>query len=185
MKTIDHKGNEFKSVSEMCRYWGVSSKLFYSRHKHCRDLEYCLSPKKVKGGRLAGVPVEDHLGNKFESKQDLAQAYGLTLCTLHYRMSKGWSLEDVLTKPVNSYTPVTEDHKGNKYPTFKAMCDAYGLPEHVVSRRLTHYKFSLEDALTKPKHKRGERFWDDAARQDGYGVRRLSNTGGWVLEKVD
>lgn len=22
-KTIDHKGNEFKSVSEMCRYWGV------------------------------------------------------------------------------------------------------------------------------------------------------------------
>lgn len=101
-KVIDHKGNEFKSVSEMCRYWGVSSKLFYSRHRHCRDLEYCLSPKKVKGGRLAGVPVEDHLGNKFESKQDLAQAYGLTLCTLHYRMSKGWSLEEVLTKPVNS-----------------------------------------------------------------------------------
>ena len=48
-KVIDHKGNEFKSVSEMCRYWGVSSKLFYSRHRHCRDLEYCLSPKKGKG----------------------------------------------------------------------------------------------------------------------------------------
>ena len=71
-KTIDHKGNEFKSVSEMCRYWGVSSKLFYSRYKHCRDLEYCLSPKKVKGGRLAGVPVEDHLGNTFKTKKAMA-----------------------------------------------------------------------------------------------------------------
>lgn len=164
-KTIDHKGNEFKSVSEMCRYWGVSSKLFYSRHKHCRDLEYCLSPKKVKGDRLAGVPVEDHLGNKFESKQDLAQAYGLTLCTLHYRMSKGWSLEDVLTKPVNSYTPVTEDHKGNKYPTFKAMCDAYGLATHVVDRRLKHFHFTLEAALTTPANERGLRFLGSVERQ--------------------
>ena len=55
----------------------------------------------------------------------------------------------------------------------------------MVSRRLTHYKFSLEDALTKPKHKRGERFWGEAARQDGYGVRRLGGTGAWVLEKVN
>ena len=112
-----------------------------------------------------GVPVEDHLGNKFASKQDLAQAYGLTLCTLHYRMSKGWSLEDVLTKPVNSYTPITEDHKGNKYPTFKAMCDAYGLATHVVYKRIKTFGFTKEAALTTPANEQGVCFLGSVERQ--------------------
>lgn len=139
--------------------------------------EYLALPK--------GRGVEDHLGNIFKTKKAMALHYGLNETLIEKRLRNGWSLEDALTKRPKVYHAIVEDHLGNKYPTFKAMCNAYGLPEHVVSRRLTHYKFSLEDALTKPKHKRGERFWDDAARQDGYGVRRLGNTGHWVLEKVD
>ena len=45
------------------------------------------------------------------------------------------------------------------------MCDAYGLATHVVDRRLKHFHFTLEAALTTPANERGLRFLGSVERQ--------------------
>ena len=92
----------------------------------------------------------------FEHNVDLFEykpyTVGLSLSTLTRRLEQDWSLEDALTVPVKKYEAIKVDHLGKEYPTFKAMCKAYGLETSVVYKRLNVLKYSLEDALTIPKH---------------------------------
>ncbi len=43
--------------------------------------------------------ITDHLGNEYKTKSEMAEAYGLDLKLLYYRIKSGWSLEKALTTP--------------------------------------------------------------------------------------
>jgi hypothetical protein len=74
----------------------------------------------------------------------MAKAYGINPSTFNYRVKKGLSLKETLTKPLPE--PVT-DHLGNTYPTMAHMAKAYGMTRNTLCGRL-EAGASLEDALT-------------------------------------
>lgn len=47
------------------------------------------------------LPVVDHLGKRYKSKTAMAQAYGLTKFVFDKREKAGWTLQKILTTPVN------------------------------------------------------------------------------------
>lgn len=52
------------------------------------------------------LKVNDHLGNRYKSKAAMAQAYGLSKFVFDKREKAGWSLDRILTTPVDeSKTP--------------------------------------------------------------------------------
>lgn len=138
-KTIkDHDGTEFRSISEMLRYHGISPGTYYDR------LSQGLTPEQaVSLGDGRFEPATDHLGNKFRSKTAMAKAYGISYNTFNSRIARGLSLKDALTggrKPVR-------DHLGKTYPTMTAMAQAYKISRNVLDHRLS-MGWDMESALT-------------------------------------
>jgi len=82
----------------------------------------------------------------------MADAYGLSVKTLTYRLENGSSLEEALTMPVTPSIACVScrDHLGNEYPSISAMAKAYGITYHVLKSRLKKKGRSLEEALTMP-----------------------------------
>lgn len=83
---VDHKGNTFCSVSEMCAYYGVHPKKFSQRRTHRWTLQESLEGKFVK----------DHLGNTFSTKLAMCKHHNVALTLFSYRINKGWSLDEAL-----------------------------------------------------------------------------------------
>lgn len=92
---LDHKGNWYKSVCEMCRVYGISNATFYTRRKACYTLAGC----------LLGIHkrrVVDHLGNTYPTFKAMCDAYGLPDYLVRARLDRfKFSLEAALTTPKN------------------------------------------------------------------------------------
>lgn len=95
---------------------------------------------------------KDHLGNEYDSVQEMCAHYGILCKTYENRIYRGYSQERALTEALN-VRPVT-DHLGNEYNSVKAMCDHYGItvPAYYGRRK---GGASLEDALTGTNIVRG------------------------------
>lgn len=91
----------------------------------------------------------DHKGNSFKTIKDMAKYWNISYQALSHRLSRGYSIEEALTLPVNSYESA-KDHLGNTYPSFNAMCTFYGLDGSTVRYRIKKRGMSLEEALTTP-----------------------------------
>ena len=70
-KFIDHKGNEFSTLKEMCDHWKIHTVTFSSRIKTGMSLKDALETKIRKNCK----PCTDHLGNKFESEKEASKNY--------------------------------------------------------------------------------------------------------------
>ena len=57
--------------------------------------------------------ITDHLGNEYKTKSEMAEAYGIDIKLLYYRLKTGWSLEKALTTPVTKNTGSVEASKNN------------------------------------------------------------------------
>ena len=95
-------------------------------------------------------------GKTFGSTAELAEAYNKTEGCIYNRVNiQGWSLEDAIHTPVKSCgrkVPCT-DHLGNTYVSKLDMCKAHGMRYSTFMVRMS-VGWSLEDALTKPVHRR-------------------------------
>lgn len=161
---VDHKGNTYKSILEMCNAYNLKQVTFYHRKKLGWSLEECLVGRESY--------VEDHEGNRFANLKEMCEHWGISYAAYEHRIRGGLSQRDALTVGVKRKNPITKDHLGNEYPTFKAMCDAYGLAPHVVDRRMKVFKFSLEAALTTPKNEKGCRFLEGVERRGGVTLKK-------------
>ena len=144
----DHCGNIFFSVIEMCDYYNVSPTSFYKKRKAGKSLEECLSDtRKTKVNYM----VKDHLGNKFMSIKEMAEHYGIEYGTLAYRLRKGYSMEEALTKESKYFQTQKKccDHNGVEYDSVLDMLKAYGIKKHNFYQRLKR-GWTLERALTTP-----------------------------------
>ena len=97
IKCTDHLGNEFNSITERNKYWGVSNYLAKIREKKGCSLQEIQEPKEK---------CTDHLGNEFESRGQMYNYYNITDKLFKQRKSRGWTLEKILTTPVNDQSAI-------------------------------------------------------------------------------
>lgn len=157
----DHLGNNFKSVSAMVRHYGISRPTYISRVNAGWTVEEALTvPILKEGGNYKPnnslVGIEDHLGNKFNNKVQMAKHWGISSAQLYNRLSSGMSLAEALTKPTTSRGKYKKrevvDHKGNSYCSIAQMARSYGLASITLHERLKR-GWSVEEALTTPVDK--------------------------------
>lgn len=91
--------------------------------------------------------IKDHLGNLYQTKNDMCKAYNKTVPQVNGRLRIGWSLKKALTTDMYITYVTYEDHLGKVYSSFTKMCESYGLKSACVRERLKK-GFSLEEALT-------------------------------------
>lgn len=139
----DHNGKSFDSISEMCRYWGITKGSFYSRLKMnwslCKILTTPVADKRTK--------ITDHLGQEFNSVIEMCHHYNINKRTYNTRKSAGWSLKHILTTSSrsNRQKPIT-DLYGNKFESIVHLANAYGLKPDSVRASILRKK-SLAEAL--------------------------------------
>lgn len=148
-KPVDHLGNKFNTVEEMCEHWDISYSSFYTRMANNMTVEEALTvPLREKDME----PV-DHLGNRFDTLQEMCKHWGISKGAFQSRLQLGWSLEDALTIPPkqqyanrNNCRKVT-DHLGQEFKSITEMCKHWGVKYSTFNSRI-RYKWSVKDALT-------------------------------------
>ena len=145
MKCKDHKGNEFKSLRNMCEHYGIGIQTFRMRMRYKWTLERALTQRIRYFKRC-----KDHLGNEFKSELEMCRYWNIQLSTFRSRMSRNWSLRDTLTTPVlgvGASIPA-RDHLGRDYPSMSAMFRAWGWNVNHAFAKLGGGKVSIEELLT-------------------------------------
>lgn len=145
----DPSGIEYKNIEEMCRHYHIDKTTFYrSLHKGMSCEEILNKPRR----KYRKGPCVDHLGNTYANVKAMCDAYNIGPDTFQYRIDKGISLKEALTKPHKRRTGKVKDHLGNEYPSEKAMYTSYGLNKRTFKSRISESGMSLEKALTMPKN---------------------------------
>lgn len=139
---LDHLGNEYTSVDDMCDYYKVSKDKFLARIKLGWSLDKALTVEVNVSAH--GQIAKDHLGNVYRSMDEMCKKYGITKNKLNYRLRAGWSLKDALTKGNKSNV---KDHLGNSFDSVEDMCNSYNITIPELEDRLFQLKLSLLDSL--------------------------------------
>ena len=139
---VDHEGNQFDSMQEMCDHWHIKKSTFMDRRQHGWSLEECLTGRTSRKGRNG--TVTDHKGNSYMSEKAMCDAYNINYSSYRAKRRNGASIQEALTaKP----KPVVTDHLGNTFKSRKEMCRHYGINATTFKNRMNK-NWSLEDALT-------------------------------------
>lgn len=148
-KVQDHLGNEYSSISDMCRAYGTNCAAYTARRKKGLSCEEALVSSLH--------AVKDYKGVEYRSIHDMCSAYGVTEDAYYSRIKRGWSLKDALTRELSEVglrCPKQTDHLGNEYSSISEMCKAYGIMDETYRYRIKH-GFSVEEALTMPLQREG------------------------------
>ena len=92
----DHLGNEYRTVYEMCKYYNIGAQTYYKRIQRGSTLKEALE-KPVRLRKNADSIV-DHIGNKYESIDEMCKHYNVNIKTYYNRLNHGCTLEEALTK---------------------------------------------------------------------------------------
>lgn len=73
--------------------------------------------------------IEDHLGNKYSKVVDMLTAWGISNRLYQSRKSRGWSLDKILTTPINKTHISKEclDFNGKAFQSISLMAKEYGV----------------------------------------------------------
>lgn len=94
--TVDHLGNHYDSLKEMCQYYNINPSVFNKRLNRKWTIEKALTtPTNKKNGKPK--IVTDHKGNHYNSIKDMAKSYNINDKKLYSRIKLGWSIEKALT----------------------------------------------------------------------------------------
>lgn len=105
----DHMGNAYSSITEMCAVYHVKLSTYETRRNKGWSIQDCLegrdyrTPRKPDANTYTGKKCKDHTGKQYESIKAMCDAYGVYPATFCKRMSRGYTLEEALTKPVRKY----------------------------------------------------------------------------------
>lgn len=186
-KCKDHLGRKFDSIKDMCRHYGISVSIYYSRLNLGWDL-----------GKVLTAPlhekVTDHLGNEFDSAKEMCKAYRMHYKAYLDRVKNGWSVQSALETPLQIHEKDT-DHLGHKFDSAKEMCKVYGVKYTVYKGRIKD-GWSVERALSTPVRIKSKKVQDHLGHKFGsigemcetYGINRGTYTSriksGWGLEEA-
>ena len=143
----DHLGNVFKSERQRAKYWGLPANTIKYRLDDGQSLEEALTTPLYYN--TSGNQCTDHLGNVFKSEREMYKAWNIPVKVGQARKTSGWSVEKILTTPVEkTYT----DHMGNKFKCEKEMYEYWNISEGVGQARKT-LGWPIEKILTTPVEK--------------------------------
>lgn len=142
----DHLGNEYRSINELCRTYGISVGKYNYGMKSGLSIEEILN---------RGI-VYDHLGKGYKNLSEMCKAYGIGLSVYMHRKKAGWSLKDILTREIKecSNGKRCRDHLGNEYSSVTEMCRAYGISRSLYINRIES-GLSIEEALKTDRNASG------------------------------
>ncbi len=143
-KYFDHLGNEFDSLKEMCKAYGISVNGYYYRINAGYNLEETLTKALLPNH----MSCKDHLGNEFASVSAMCNHYGISISAYCDRIDRGFSVQEALTLDTRPVSVESVDHLGNVFPSQKEMCKHYNINDATFRKRISN-GWSLEDALTK------------------------------------
>ncbi len=160
VKSIDHKGIEYASKSEMCKHYGIRRSTFERRIEKGMSLKDALTTPINKVGCRAKKCV-DHLGSEYLSEAKMCEHYNINFYTYRERIQKGYSIERALTEPLMEQGLLFKnecfDHLGKKYNSEKEMAMAYGIEPYIFAMR-KYNGWDVRRALTTPV--RGTKIYD-------------------------
>lgn len=140
----DHLGQEFPSITQLCKHWNISRKTFirhYNANGNIKNIIENLNDSQNNN------QCTDHLGNTFKSTTDMCKHYNITISAYKHRKNKGWTLEEILSTKQNN--TIIFDHNGNKFNSIQSMCDFHNINKNTYANRRRR-GVSLKDALTIP-----------------------------------
>ena len=127
---IDHQGNKFNTLAEMCKFHHISINTFMKKRQENLPLEKCLESKRK---------CIDHLGNTFKDLKEMCKYWNIPYSLYLSRQKYDWTIEKILTTPINTTHAKGKeciDHKGNAYISVKEMCDTYNITR-------SHYEYCI------------------------------------------
>lgn len=153
-RVIDHLGNKYSSLKEMCATYDIEPDLFCHRLERGWSLEDALGPKKEYP--MNGISCEDIEGNKFDSISSLCKFHGIKSNVYLYRKKMGRTPAECQSKQKlrkTSDKTKCKDHLGNEYNSESEMAEAYGISGDVYRGR-KRYGWTVEERLTIPLNQR-------------------------------
>ena len=145
-KCKDHLGNEYKSIDEMCKVYGIPRATYDKHIKKGWTIKKTLMQKKLNyPNKGCKCQCKDHLGNKYDTKKEMCDAYNISSSLYNSRIRHGWTIKDALTRKQRDCT--CKDHLGNEYSSIEEMCKAYGIDTSVYYFRIRK-GLTLKEALT-------------------------------------
>lgn len=153
----DHLGNQFKSISEMCRFYHIPYYLYKHRVKSGWTQEKALTGNlHNRNGEPSNyrMSVVDHLGNPFRSIVEMCKHYNVHPNTYASRIKKGCTKKEALTGPSYNYNRKARsgksvtDHLGNQFASITEMCKYHNIGYYTYEQRIRR-GHTLEEALTE------------------------------------
>lgn len=150
VSVTDHLGNEYKSITELCNVYGITT----AAYKH-RKTKLKWSTEKTLTTPIISKKVHDHMGNEFASIKELCKFYKIAPSTYRLRLNQGLSMYEILTQDTIHPKIECTDHKGKIFASKTDMCAEYGISINTFAARIKQ-GWTVERALTTPvftKHK--------------------------------
>lgn len=85
----DHLGNEYTSISAMCKHYGISADTYHRKLRNGESLEAIFSGDNKRNG------VTDHKGNHFNTVKEMCAHYDVPVATYNARRRLGFSDEEI------------------------------------------------------------------------------------------
>lgn len=177
-------GEEFDSLKDKCKYYGVKRKTYTDRIASGMTEAEALTP--------VDEQITDYQGIVYSSKAEMCKHFNISEKLYCDRMRKGWTQERALTEQPRKYFACT-DYLGNEFPSVTAMCAFYGVNRKNYERKLRSGK-TKKEALTQVTKKDewegldGKMFSSQAELCRYYNipcnVYRYRKDAGWNLEDI-
>lgn len=146
----DHLGNVFKSKKEMCKFYNISTVSYDKRINKGMSKEQALTSKKTTCSEEEDRT--DHLGNVFDSTNQMCKYWGVSKSKYLSRINSGWSKEKALSTKEDMYIrgelEDRTDHLGQVFDSIIQMCEHWGVNPRTYKNRIRRGKWSKEKALT-------------------------------------
>lgn len=114
-KPIKYKGEDYESITDLLKVYGLDLSTYKNRKRLGWDLDRILSYKVGEIGTGKAEPIE-FKGETYPSKARLADAYGAEYSDFIRKLGYGWTIEEALgLVPVNfNEPPVKHQYKTDK-----------------------------------------------------------------------
>jgi len=138
----DHEGNKFRSVTEMCTYWGIQVSTYRYRKRAGFPLKACLTTEDKRAKKC-----KDHNGKEFNCVSDMCYHWDISKHVFMRRSERGYCLEDCLTDKWLNPDGSCVDCDGKHFTSIEAMCKHWGITVRLFNDR---YKcgYLLKSCLT-------------------------------------
>ena len=141
--SVDHLGNVYSSISEMCEQYHINTRTFRYRIQNGYTLEQSLTGIGVKS--VNKVPCIDDKGNEYESITSMCRDSNVNPMTYRERRKRGLSIKEGLFSDRIRHKKC-KDHTGKEFDSISEMCKYYKVHRSTYVERIKR-GWSIRDSL--------------------------------------